>query len=84
MSGGLFQTDPASGELLISARGLAALADVPVETIRDHAAQSGTSMVDLPAPLLRSARRRFAEYRAATGGKTLAGAISYYADGIDR
>lgn len=83
-AGDLFHTDPASGELLISAEGLAALIGVSADDVREHAAEHGTDPQALPADWQRSARRRAAEYRAATGGKTLPGAITYYADGIDR
>lgn len=84
----LYRIDPATGEVMLSADGMALLFGVPADEIRAHAREHGNDPVALPDAWARHGRRRAAEARAATGDDSMHAALMYYAqqtgEGADR
>lgn len=75
----LYRTDPATGEVMLSADGMALLLGVPADEIREHTREHGNDPDALPDAWARQGRRRAAEARAATGDDSMHAALMYYA-----
>lgn len=85
---GLYRIDPATGEVMLSADGMALLLGVPADEIREHTRTHGNGATLIPEAWARQGRRRAAEARAATGDDSMHAALMYYAqqtgEGADR